>query len=79
MRRFLTMLETLWKTKKVFLNVFQTNKIDSNVLVSFIQDASFPISTISLDSAIGRHCGELFSDLNRSWEPLLTAALGYPQ
>lgn len=82
MRRFLTMLETLWQTKKVFINQSYTESnslADAHTIYILLQDTSFPISTISLDDAIGRHCGELFADLNRAWEPLLTASLGYPQ
>ncbi|XP_050068036.1 uncharacterized protein LOC126556668 isoform X2 [Anopheles maculipalpis] len=56
--RFLSMLESIWHTKK---------------------DEAFPASIISSDDAVYDHCSKLFLEINRSWEPLLSAALGYPQ
>lgn len=58
MRRFLTMLETLWQSK---------------------YDAPFPVSILKDDDLIGKHCSDLFLDINKSWDPLISAALGYPQ
>ncbi|XP_053671270.1 uncharacterized protein LOC128721533 [Anopheles nili] len=56
--RFLSMLESIWHTKK--------------------RDA-FPASIVSSDDPVYDHCSKLFLEINRSWEPLLSAALGYPQ
>ncbi|XP_040171305.1 uncharacterized protein LOC120904891 isoform X2 [Anopheles arabiensis] len=56
--RFLSMLESIWHTKK---------------------SEAFPASIISSDDAVYDHCSKLFLEINRSWEPLLSAALGYPQ
>lgn len=56
--RFLSMLESIWHTKK---------------------NEAFPASVISSDDAVYDHCSKLFLEINRSWEPLLSAALGYPQ
>ncbi|XP_035899856.1 uncharacterized protein LOC118506597 isoform X2 [Anopheles stephensi] len=56
--RFLSMLESIWHTKK---------------------NEAFPASIISSDDAVYDHCSKLFLEINRSWEPLLSAALGYPQ
>uniref|UniRef100_A0A182N5Y5 PH domain-containing protein n=1 Tax=Anopheles dirus TaxID=7168 RepID=A0A182N5Y5_9DIPT len=56
--RFLSMLESIWHTKK---------------------RESFPASIIGSDDAVYDHCSKLFLEINRSWEPLLSAALGYPQ
>uniref|UniRef100_A0A182VQY9 PH domain-containing protein n=1 Tax=Anopheles minimus TaxID=112268 RepID=A0A182VQY9_9DIPT len=55
--RFLSMLESIWHTKK---------------------SEAFPASIISSDDAVYDHCSKLFLEINRSWEPLLSAALGYP-
>uniref|UniRef100_A0A182R1J7 PH domain-containing protein n=1 Tax=Anopheles funestus TaxID=62324 RepID=A0A182R1J7_ANOFN len=55
--RFLSMLESIWHTKK---------------------NEAFPASIISSDDAVYDHCSKLFLEINRSWEPLLSAALGYP-
>ncbi|XP_053667643.1 uncharacterized protein LOC128717992 [Anopheles marshallii] len=38
---------------------------------------AFPASIISSDDAVYDHCSKLFLEINRSWEPLLSAALGY--
>uniref|UniRef100_W4VRD0 Putative dual specificity protein kinase splb n=1 Tax=Corethrella appendiculata TaxID=1370023 RepID=W4VRD0_9DIPT len=43
------------------------------------QTKPFPISVVNSDDIINEHCSKLFNEINRSWEPLLTAALGYPQ
>ncbi|KFB40727.1 AGAP001907-PA-like protein [Anopheles sinensis] len=56
--RFLSMLESIWHTKK---------------------REAFPASIITSDDAVYDHCSKLFQEINRSWEPLLSAALGYPQ
>uniref|UniRef100_A0A182IVQ3 PH domain-containing protein n=1 Tax=Anopheles atroparvus TaxID=41427 RepID=A0A182IVQ3_ANOAO len=55
--RFLSMLESIWHTKK---------------------REAFPASIISSDDTVYEHCSKLFLEINRSWEPLLSAALGYP-
>ncbi|XP_052866979.1 uncharacterized protein LOC128273103 [Anopheles cruzii] len=39
----------------------------------------FPAAIISRDDTVYDHCSKLFLEINRSWEPLLSAALGYPQ
>ncbi|XP_062563082.1 uncharacterized protein LOC134226363 isoform X2 [Armigeres subalbatus] len=56
--RFLTMLESIWLTKK---------------------DEPFPASIVTSEDELYQHCSKLFVEINRSWEPLLSAALGYPQ
>uniref|UniRef100_A0A182PC33 PH domain-containing protein n=1 Tax=Anopheles epiroticus TaxID=199890 RepID=A0A182PC33_9DIPT len=56
--RFLSMLESIWHSKK---------------------NEAFPASIISSDDAVYDHCSKLFLEINRSWEPLLSTALGYPQ
>ncbi|XP_037036951.1 uncharacterized protein LOC119074782 [Bradysia coprophila] len=58
LRRFLTMLETMWQSKN---------------------NAPFPISILPDNDPIGKQCSDLFFDLNKSWDPLISAALGYPQ
>ncbi|XP_055613349.1 pleckstrin homology domain-containing family M member 2-like [Uranotaenia lowii] len=40
---------------------------------------AFPASIITSEDDLYQHCAKLFLDINRSWEPLLSAALGYPQ
>uniref|UniRef100_A0A1Q3FD37 Putative pleckstrin similarity domain protein n=1 Tax=Culex tarsalis TaxID=7177 RepID=A0A1Q3FD37_CULTA len=39
----------------------------------------FPASIMTSGDELYQHCSKLFLEINRSWEPLLTAALGYPQ
>lgn len=56
--RFLSMLESIWLTKK---------------------DEPFPASIVISQDDLYQHCSKLFLEINRSWEPLLSAALGYPQ
>ncbi|XP_065091033.1 uncharacterized protein LOC135711990 isoform X2 [Ochlerotatus camptorhynchus] len=56
--RFLSMLESIWLTKK---------------------DDPFPVSIVTSEDDLYQHCSKLFLEINRSWEPLLSAALGYPQ
>ncbi|XP_055544179.1 uncharacterized protein LOC129729556 [Wyeomyia smithii] len=56
--RFLSMLESIWHSKK---------------------DESFPASIVTSEDEVYQHCSKLFLDINRSWEPLLSAALGFPQ
>uniref|UniRef100_A0A1B0GIF4 PH domain-containing protein n=2 Tax=Lutzomyia longipalpis TaxID=7200 RepID=A0A1B0GIF4_LUTLO len=43
------------------------------------KEEQFPVVLISDEDPIGQHCTRLFGDINKSWEPLLSAALGYPQ
>ncbi|KAM7363253.1 pleckstrin homology domain-containing protein pruning defect 1 isoform 2-T4 [Cochliomyia hominivorax] len=38
----------------------------------------FPITVLDEDDIIAEQCTMLYMDINRSWEPLLSAALGYP-
>ncbi|XP_011295862.1 uncharacterized protein LOC101890222 isoform X2 [Musca domestica] len=38
----------------------------------------FPICVLDEDDIIAEQCTMLYMDINRSWEPLLSAALGYP-
>ncbi|XP_037955869.1 uncharacterized protein LOC119686490 isoform X2 [Teleopsis dalmanni] len=38
----------------------------------------FPITVLDEDDLIAEQCTMLYIDINRSWEPLLSAALGYP-
>ncbi|XP_049529878.1 uncharacterized protein LOC125948144 [Anopheles darlingi] len=39
----------------------------------------FPATIINSENVVYDHCSKLFLEINRSWEPLLSAALGYPQ
>ncbi|XP_059619926.1 uncharacterized protein LOC132263924 [Phlebotomus argentipes] len=43
------------------------------------KDDQFPVTLISDEDLVGEHCTKLFGEINKSWEPLLSAALGYPQ
>ncbi|XP_053694689.1 uncharacterized protein LOC128742374 [Sabethes cyaneus] len=56
--RFLSMLESIWHSKK---------------------EDSFPASIVTSEDNVYQHCSKLFLEINRSWEPLLSAALGFPQ
>ncbi|XP_034487042.1 uncharacterized protein LOC117791414 isoform X2 [Drosophila innubila] len=38
----------------------------------------FPITILDDDDTLAEQCTMLYLDINRSWEPLLSAALGYP-
>ncbi|TDG46963.1 hypothetical protein AWZ03_006667 [Drosophila navojoa] len=38
----------------------------------------FPITILDDDETIAEQCTMLYLDINRAWEPLLSAALGYP-
>ncbi|CAD6996187.1 unnamed protein product [Ceratitis capitata] len=38
----------------------------------------FPITVLDEDDLIAEQCTMLYMDINRAWEPLLSAALGYP-
>ncbi|XP_055923478.1 uncharacterized protein LOC129953945 isoform X2 [Eupeodes corollae] len=38
----------------------------------------FPITVLDEDDTISEQCTALYMDIQRSWEPLLSAALGYP-
>ncbi|XP_030374051.1 uncharacterized protein LOC115623711 [Scaptodrosophila lebanonensis] len=38
----------------------------------------FPITILDDDEALAEQCTTLYFDINRAWEPLLSAALGYP-
>lgn len=85
MRRFLTMLETLWQSKHVS-NPQKKNterSIDSqctdNRFVCCNKDSVFPLSILADDDAVGSHCSDLFMDINKSWDSLISAALGYAQ
>lgn len=51
----------------------------SNILYGTFQDSPFPISNLTDADPIGKHCSELFVDINKSWDPLISAALGYAQ
>lgn len=50
-----------------------------NAFCDYFKSATFPLSTLSPDDPIAMHGSQLFKQLNNSWEPLITAALGYPQ
>ncbi|XP_058824988.1 uncharacterized protein LOC131685345 isoform X2 [Topomyia yanbarensis] len=43
------------------------------------KDEPFPASIVTSENELYQHCSKLFLEINRSWEPLLSAALGYPQ
>lgn len=80
MRRFLTMLETLWQSKNNVSSLFKPPIIFYvNILYGSFQDSPFPISNLTDADPIGKHCSDLFVDINRSWDPLISAALGYAQ
>lgn len=72
----------MWQTKNVssFMLHF-TKKCECliNIFFLYLQDAPFPINVLPEDDLLGQYCGNLFSDTNKSWQPLLSAALGYPQ
>ncbi|XP_017463464.1 PREDICTED: uncharacterized protein LOC108356870 isoform X1 [Rhagoletis zephyria] len=38
----------------------------------------FPITVLDEDDLIAEQCTMLYMDINRAWEPLLSAAMGYP-
>ncbi|XP_055848213.1 uncharacterized protein LOC129913510 isoform X2 [Episyrphus balteatus] len=38
----------------------------------------FPITVLDEDDSVSEQCTALYMDIQRSWEPLLSAALGYP-
>ncbi|XP_023035902.1 uncharacterized protein LOC6651248 [Drosophila willistoni] len=38
----------------------------------------FPITVMDDEEALSERCTALYTEINRGWEPLLTAALGYP-
>uniref|UniRef100_A0A1A9WRX8 PH domain-containing protein n=1 Tax=Glossina brevipalpis TaxID=37001 RepID=A0A1A9WRX8_9MUSC len=38
----------------------------------------FPITVLDEDDLVAEQCTTLYMEINRSWEPLLSAALGYP-
>lgn len=97
MRRFLSILETVWHTKNVRrllfftiflkklhlltkLNFFATIKFEWFYETNFfcLQNSPFPQSILSENDTITSHGSNLFSSLNRAWEPLLASALGYP-
>lgn len=44
----------------------------------YFQTDLFPITVLDEDDIIAEQCTMLYMDINRSWEPLLSAALGYP-
>lgn len=40
----------------------------------------FPLQRIiEEEDPFGEHCTKLFTDINKMWDPLVTAALGYPK
>lgn len=39
----------------------------------------FPVTILDEDDSLSEQCTNLYMDINRSWEPLLSAALGYPR
>lgn len=39
----------------------------------------FPVTILDEDDIVSEQCTKLYMDINRAWEPLLSAALGYPQ
>lgn len=42
------------------------------------QTEPFPVCILSEDDPLADHCARLFRDINKSWELLVAAALGYP-
>lgn len=42
------------------------------------QNDLFPITVLDEDDLIAEQCTTLYMDINRAWEPLLSAAMGYP-
>lgn len=42
--------------------------------------AAFPLHrVVEGEDTMAEHCTKLFTDINRMWDPLVTAALGYPK
>lgn len=85
MQRFLRMLEQLWQAKNVRKkeNKIKTFKIRQKKLIfiffSSFQNDLFPVTILDEDDIVSEQCTKLYMDINRAWEPLLSAALGYPQ
>lgn len=78
MQRFLRLLEQLWQAKNVRLSKQTEFKVFSFFFNFLLQNDLFPISVLDEDDVIAEQCTMLYMDINRSWEPLLSAALGYP-
>lgn len=42
--------------------------------------AEFPLQrVVEGEDSLADHCTKLFTDINRMWDPLVAAALGYPK
>lgn len=52
--------------------------LEFSYILKFFQNDLFPIAVLDEDDLIAEQCTILYMDINRSWEPLLSAALGYP-
>lgn len=39
----------------------------------------FPIDILHPVDSIGQQCSQLFVEINKSWDPMISVALGYPQ
>ena len=46
--------------------------------IIYFQNDLFPITVLDEDDLIAEQCTTLYMDINRAWEPLLSAAMGYP-
>lgn len=44
------------------------------------KEKEFPLQqVVENGDSMAEHCTKLFMDINRVWDPLVTAALGYPK
>lgn len=67
--RFLTKLEEVWRARTL-------TDGDERPAVGEL----FPLQRlVEGEDTMAEHCTKLFTDINRMWDPLVTAALGYPK
>lgn len=44
------------------------------------RDVEFPLQRLGeAEDTLAEHCTKLFTEMNRMWDPLVAAALGYPK
>lgn len=74
MQAFLTKLEEIWVSKQVkqYSNIYYRNKYKCDL--NFQKDL-FPISILDEDDELSIKCTNIYLDLSRSWEPLISAAM----
>lgn len=41
--------------------------------------SEFPLQRVDVEDTFAEHCTKLFMDINKMWDPLVAAALGYPK